>query len=88
MYLQNSIAGKNFPGKQGTSIDFVFVDKTHNKQVKSLVQTLLMVHSANYSLRGRVFDDFSDHFPVKAVIELDIATLQAAQANNNSTSTV
>ncbi|KAF9574028.1 hypothetical protein EC968_007581 [Mortierella alpina] len=83
--MENSLAGTNFPGKQGTSIDFVFVDKSHSQQVQSLVQTLLKVHSPTYNLKGRVFDDFSDHFPVKAVIEMTLPSTLKQQIKEGAT---
>ncbi|KAI1288823.1 hypothetical protein EDD11_009641 [Mortierella claussenii] len=69
--IENSIAHRNYPQREnGDYIDYVFVDKKHDRNVKSVVQTVLKVHSPSYSLGSEVYDDFSDHFPVKAVIEL------------------
>ncbi|KAG0198255.1 hypothetical protein BGX28_008285 [Mortierella sp. GBA30] len=66
---ENSLAATSSDG-QGIYIDYVFVEKSHCSDV-NLVQTLLKDHSAKYEFGGRVFNDFSDHFPVKAVVEWD-----------------
>lgn len=71
--VENSIAHSNYPTrKNGDYIDFVFVDKAHNNGVQSVVQTALKVHSPNYVLGRQTYGDFSDHFPVKAVINLSV----------------
>ncbi|KAF8935405.1 sphingomyelinase C [Dissophora ornata] len=70
--IENSLAHSNSPGiTHRDYIDYVFVDKQHNIGVKAVVQTVLKVHSSNYMLGWKVFNDYSDHFPVKTVIELD-----------------
>jgi endonuclease/exonuclease/phosphatase family metal-dependent hydrolase len=56
-----------------TYIDYVFVVERDNRpppKVQSLEQTVLKVHSSNYTLGGSVYDDYSDHFPVSATIVL------------------
>ncbi|KAK3827579.1 MAG: hlb protein [Benniella sp.] len=58
--------------KNGDYIDFVFVDNSLNDGVQSVVRTVLKVHSPNFVLGRQVFGDFSDHFPVKAAINLSV----------------
>ncbi|KAG0368771.1 hypothetical protein BGZ54_001195 [Gamsiella multidivaricata] len=69
--IENSIAHNSYPErKDGDYLDFVFVDKSHSSGMNTIVQTVLKVRSPNLVLGREVFDDFSDHFPVKVAIDL------------------
>ncbi|KAF8934857.1 hypothetical protein CPC16_009709 [Podila verticillata] len=68
----NSIAHYNYPEGPNEYIDFVFVDNKHSAGVKSITQNAMLVHSTPYVLKGATYNDYSDHYPVQAIIELDI----------------
>ncbi|KAF9929519.1 hypothetical protein FBU30_001489 [Linnemannia zychae] len=66
----NSIARYN----QGPSeyLDYVFLDKKHRVGVKSFVQNVLRVKSRDFQLDKGVFNDYSDHYPVHVLIQIDM----------------
>lgn len=66
----NSIAKYN----KGPSeyLDYVFLDKKHRAGVKSLTQNVLRVKTNSFQLGAGSYDDYSDHYPVHALIEVDL----------------
>ncbi|KAG0335680.1 hypothetical protein BG000_007331 [Podila horticola] len=68
----NSIAHYNYPNGPNEYLDYVFLDNKHSTGVLSMTQKALLVHSTPYVLKGATYNDYSDHYPVQAVIELEI----------------
>ncbi|KAG0370439.1 sphingomyelin phosphodiesterase [Gamsiella multidivaricata] len=68
----NDIAHYNYPNDSPEYIDFVLTDKKH-KAVKSSVQTCLLVHSPEYILKSVAYHEYSDHYPVRTVIQADLS---------------
>ncbi|KAF9422033.1 hypothetical protein BGZ94_008692 [Podila epigama] len=68
----NSIVKYNYPNGPNEYLDFIFTDKHHSAGVKSVTQNALLVHSPPYVLQGVTYNDYADHYPVTAVIELEI----------------
>ncbi|KAF9361243.1 hypothetical protein BGX34_007256 [Mortierella sp. NVP85] len=66
---KNEIAHYNYPKLVPEYLDYVFTDRKH-KNVKSAVQTVLMVRSPEYQISGVAYHEYSDHYPVQVVIEL------------------
>ncbi|KAF9392378.1 hypothetical protein CPB97_002069 [Podila verticillata] len=66
----NSIAHYN----KGPSeyLDYVLLDKKHRAGVKSLTQNALRVKTPSFQLGAGNYSDFSDHYPVQALIEVDL----------------
>lgn len=67
----NEIAHYNYPNDPSEYIDFVLTDKKH-AAVKSSVQTALKVQSSEYILKSVPYHEYSDHYPVRAVIQADL----------------
>ncbi|KAF8930553.1 hypothetical protein BGZ58_008174 [Dissophora ornata] len=67
----NEIAHYNYPNDPPEYIDYVLTDKKH-KAVKSAVQTTLNVKSPEYILKSVAYHEYSDHYPVQTVIEVDL----------------
>ncbi|KAF9190413.1 hypothetical protein BGZ50_000221 [Haplosporangium sp. Z 11] len=67
----NEIAHYNHPNSSPEYIDFVLIDKKH-KAAKSVVQTVLKVNSPQYVLKSVQYHEYSDHYPVRALIEVDL----------------
>ncbi|KAF9347462.1 hypothetical protein BGX26_001041 [Mortierella sp. AD094] len=67
----NEIAHYNYPNDPSQYIDFVFTDKKH-KAVKSMVQTSLYVKSPEYTIQNVAYHEYSDHYPVQTLIEIDL----------------
>ncbi|KAI1318049.1 hypothetical protein EDD11_007283 [Mortierella claussenii] len=67
----NEIAHYNYPNDPSEYIDFVLTDKKH-KAVKSSVQTSLKLQSSEYVLKGVAYHEYSDHYPVRTVIQVDL----------------
>ncbi|KAF9914301.1 Sphingomyelin phosphodiesterase 3 [Lobosporangium transversale] len=67
----NEIARYNYPDLIPEYLDFVVTDKEH-LAVKSSVQTTLKVQSPEYHIKGAAYHEYSDHYPVKTVIEADL----------------
>ncbi|KAG0359555.1 hypothetical protein BG005_000594 [Podila minutissima] len=66
----NSIAR----AKKGPSeyLDYVLLDKKHRAGVKSLTQTVLREKTADFQIGSGTYNDYSDHYPVRAIIEVDL----------------
>ncbi|KAG0049319.1 hypothetical protein BGZ83_005889 [Gryganskiella cystojenkinii] len=85
--FDNSIAHAHVDEQKDRNyIDFVFVVESKNRPARfqSVVQTVLNVHSPNFTIAGQVYDDFSDHFPVLATITMNKEPI----VNNNITTPV
>ncbi|KAG0001662.1 hypothetical protein BGZ80_009230 [Entomortierella chlamydospora] len=67
----NEIAHYNYPNDPSQYIDFVFTDKKH-KAVNSMVQTSLYVKSPEYTIQSVAYHEYSDHYPVQSIIEVDL----------------
>ncbi|KAG0211916.1 hypothetical protein BGX28_007198 [Mortierella sp. GBA30] len=67
----NEIAHYNYPNDPSEYIDYVLTDKTH-AAVKSSVQTTLRVQSSEYLLKSVPYHEYSDHYPVRTVIQADL----------------
>jgi endonuclease/exonuclease/phosphatase family metal-dependent hydrolase len=70
--VDNTIAKYNYPDESPQYIDFVFTDAKHSAGVRSSVQTSLRVKSPSYMLKGATYNDYSDHYPVIAEIQVDL----------------
>ncbi|KAG0035249.1 hypothetical protein BGZ82_005359 [Podila clonocystis] len=68
--VDNSIAHAN----KGPSeyLDYVLLDKKHRAGVKSLTQTVLREKTSDFKLGMGTYNDYSDHYPVHAVIQVDL----------------
>ncbi|KAG0028929.1 hypothetical protein BGZ81_004280 [Podila clonocystis] len=68
--LDNSIARAN----KGPSeyLDYVLLDEKHRAGVKSLTQTVLREKTSDFKLGMGTYNDYSDHYPVHAVIQVDL----------------
>ncbi|KAK3821421.1 MAG: phospholipase C precursor [Benniella sp.] len=66
---RNEIARYNYPKLVPEYLDYIFTDRKHRK-VKSAVQTVLMVKAPEYDISGVAYHEYSDHYPVRVVIEL------------------
>ncbi|KAF9281087.1 hypothetical protein BGZ68_006851 [Mortierella alpina] len=66
---QNGIARDRDPKSPSQNLDHVLVSTKH-RMPTSVVQTTLLVHSTPYTHASGTFNDFSDHYPVHAVIGL------------------
>ncbi|KAG0089001.1 hypothetical protein BGZ92_005438 [Podila epicladia] len=66
----NSIARVN----KGPSeyLDYVLLDKKHRAGVKSLTQTVLREKTTDFQVGSGTYNDYSDHYPVRAIIEVDL----------------
>ncbi|KAF9926770.1 hypothetical protein BGZ67_007959 [Mortierella alpina] len=67
----NEIAHYNYPNDPSEYIDFVLTDKKH-AAVKSSVQTAIKVQSSEYILKSVPYHEYSDHYPVRTVIQADL----------------
>ncbi|KAF9174095.1 hypothetical protein BGX21_009766 [Mortierella sp. AD011] len=67
----NEIAHYNYPNDPSQYIDFVFTDKKH-KAVNSMAQTSLYVKSPEYIIQSVAYHEYSDHYPVQSIIEVDL----------------
>ncbi|KAG0309667.1 hypothetical protein BGZ98_009987 [Dissophora globulifera] len=67
----NEIAHYNYPNDAPEYIDYVLTDKKH-KAVKSAVQTTFLVKSPEYILKSVAYHEYSDHYPVQTVLEVDL----------------
>ncbi|KAG0248070.1 hypothetical protein BG011_000558 [Mortierella polycephala] len=67
----NEIAHYNYPDSLPEYIDYVLIDKKH-KAAKSVVQTVLKVNSPQYELKSVPHHEYSDHYPVRALVEVDL----------------
>ncbi|KAF9115873.1 hypothetical protein BGX27_005939 [Mortierella sp. AM989] len=67
----NEIAGYNYPGDPAEYLDYVLTDNKH-KAVNSFVQTSLKVKSPEYILKSVAYHEYSDHYPVRALIGVDL----------------
>ncbi|KAF9560449.1 hypothetical protein EC968_006206 [Mortierella alpina] len=67
----NEIARYNYPNDPSEYIDFVLTDKKH-AAVRSSVQTVVKVQSPEYVLKSVPYHEYSDHYPVRAVIQADL----------------
>ncbi|KAG0208412.1 hypothetical protein BGX28_000630 [Mortierella sp. GBA30] len=68
---ENEIARERSPNDPRQNLDHILISNTH-QSVKSLVETTLMVHSPPYERNSKVYHEYSDHYPVHAVIELGL----------------
>ncbi|KAF9302649.1 hypothetical protein BGZ74_005058 [Mortierella antarctica] len=53
-------------------LDYVLLDKKHRAGVKSLTQTVLREKTADFQIGSGTYNDYSDHYPVRAIIEVDL----------------
>ncbi|KAF9182650.1 hypothetical protein BGZ50_004783 [Haplosporangium sp. Z 11] len=67
----NEIAHYNYPNLVPEYLDYVLTDKQH-KATKSSVQTVLKVNSPEYILKSVPYHEYSDHYPVRGLIEVDL----------------
>ncbi|KAF9311889.1 hypothetical protein BG003_006875 [Podila horticola] len=68
--VDNTIARTN----KGPSeyLDYVLLDHKHRAGVKSLTQTVLREKTSNFQIGWETYNDYSDHYPVHAVIQVDL----------------
>ncbi|KAF9988281.1 hypothetical protein BGZ75_009685 [Mortierella antarctica] len=66
---QNGIARDRDPTAPSQNLDHILVSTQH-RMPRSVVETTLLVHSTPYTHGSGTFSEFSDHFPVHAVIDL------------------
>ncbi|KAF9425464.1 hypothetical protein BGZ94_007501 [Podila epigama] len=65
----NSIAHYN--GGDPEFLDYVFVDKKHRSSVRKHTQTTVNARAPDFILSGVAYNDYSDHFPVHVLFELE-----------------
>ncbi|KAF9958592.1 hypothetical protein BGZ72_000171 [Mortierella alpina] len=66
---QNGIARARDSTEPSQNLDHILVSTQH-KMPTSVVETTLLVHSTPYAHGSEIFNDFSDHYPVQATINL------------------
>ncbi|KAF9940976.1 hypothetical protein BGZ67_006214 [Mortierella alpina] len=66
---QNGIARDRDPTAPSQNLDHILVSTQH-RMPRSVVETTLLVHSTPYTHGSGTFNEFSDHYPVHAVIDL------------------
>ncbi|KAF9963104.1 hypothetical protein BGZ70_007630 [Mortierella alpina] len=65
----NGIARDRDPTAPSQNLDHVLVSTQH-RMPTSVVETTLLVHSTPYTHRSRTYNEYSDHYPVQAIIDL------------------
>ncbi|CAO3566611.1 unnamed protein product [Mortierella alpina] len=66
---RNGIARERYPTAPSQNLDHVLVSTQH-KIPASVVETTLLVHSTPWTRGSCTFNEFSDHYPVQAIIDL------------------
>ncbi|KAF9582015.1 hypothetical protein BGW38_000770 [Lunasporangiospora selenospora] len=70
--IRDSSEYKSFLSTLQVNPPSAFTDKHHSQGIKSLTQSVLKLKTTPYELKGATYDDYSDHYPVQGLIELDI----------------